>query len=342
MRLPWKPRRNKNRLAIRSGADLFAYVLSDASEGQVLPQPVLQWGALWRGGEEAEAFAKRIRALNLAAGEVIAVLEPEQYQILKVETPNVPNEELKAAARWQIKELVDVHLDDLTLDVMHVGDDKPRAQRQLFVVTARNTALKAQHGGAETAGLTLNVVDIWETALRNLQCAQAQADQIGERACAALLMHGTQCLLTISANGELFYTRRLDGDERLLARATGVAEAKPVVEAPLGFEYTPGNEFVPEGEESALIIELQRSIDVWERSWPDLPLARLYLLAPEHGAAVAALMQRELGLRTVALEPSALFSGLEADRGRRPEHDAELAACLPLLGASLRFEPRKL
>lgn len=345
-RWPWTVRRSERRLTLRASADLFAWVLTDPAEGQDLP-PLVEWGALTRNDDEdAEAFAKRARALGLAAGEVIALLEPDQYQLLKVETPNVPNEELKAAARWQIKELVDAHLDDLTLDVMHVGDDTPRAQRQLFVVTARNAAITALTGAAEAAGANPNVVDIWETALRNLQSAQAARDQMRERACAALLLQDRQCLLTVSVNDELFYTRRLDGDDRLAARATGAAAPRVQVEAPLGFEYTPGVDlnaaYGGDSEESALIVELQRSIDVWERSWPDLPLARLYLVAPEHGAAVAALMQRELGLRTVALEPAALFPGLLRDAGDTSARAAELAACLPLLGACLRAESRKL
>jgi MSHA biogenesis protein MshI len=87
-------------------------------------------------------------------------------------------------------------------------------------------------------------------------------------------------------------------------------------------------------------VELQRSIDVWERSWPELPLARLYVITAEHGPEVATLIQRELGQRTVALDPLAAF----APDAPPPEGDARaaLAACLPLLGAALRTETRKL
>ncbi|MEL4178948.1 hypothetical protein [Roseateles sp. PN1] len=344
MRWPWGKQRNTLRLSVRCHDGLFAYVLTDQAQATDKPLEVLQWGVLRNLADEPEARAKAIRSLGLHAGEVLALLEPSQYQILKVDTPNVPAGELKAAARWLIKELVEVHLDDLTLDVMHVGGDVPRTQRQLFVVAARNAAITELSSTCQAAGLSLNVVDSWECALRNVQTAQARADAMPERATAALLMQGGQCLLTISVGGELFFTRRLDGDPRLTARATGSQTHKPLEEAPLGFEYTPGTSLSGLGmgmgedsEESVLIIELQRSIDLWERSWPELPLARLYLLVAEHGDQLATLMQRELGLRTLAIQLPALFSGIAADADA-----AQLSECLPLLGAALRQETRAL
>jgi MSHA biogenesis protein MshI len=269
------------------------------------------------------------------------LLDPADYQILKVDTPPVPPEELKPAARWQIKEMVDVDVAELTLDVMHVGGDVERPQRQLFVVAARNNAIKALTQG--TAGVVeqVGIVDIWETALRNLLAAQARADDLAARACAAVLIDEGHCILVVCAGDELYYTRRLEGDAKLLARARGEDAEAAATELPLGFEYQPGGAFDSPGlQESPLVVELQRSIDVWERSWPELPLARLYVITAEHGPEVATLIQRELGQRTVALDPLAAF----APDAPPPEGDARaaLAACLPLLGAALRTETRKL
>ena len=114
-----------------------------------------------------------------------------------------------------------------------------------------------------------------------------------------------------------------------------------MAELPLGFEYQPGGAFdAGAAQESPLVVELQRSIDVWERSWPELPLARLYVVTAEHGAEVATLIQRELGQRTVALDPLVAV----APDAPAPEGDPAktLGACLPLLGAALRTEIRKL
>ena len=332
MRWPWSPRRSAQRLLVRRAGDQHAFVLIDGPpnhHGDDQPARLLRWGLM-------------PEAKPVAAGEAIALLDPADYQILKVDTPNVPQEELKPAARWQVKELVDVDVAELTLDVMHVGGDVDRAQRQLFVVAARNAAIKALTSGAAALSDHISVVDIWETALRNLLSAQARADDLAARACAAVLIDEQHCLLVVCAGDELFYTRRLENDPALLARARGEQTEAAAAELPLGFEYQPGGSFDSvSNQESPLVVELQRSIDVWERSWPDLPLARLYVITAEHGPELAALVQRELGQRTVALDALAAF----VPERPAPEGGSTaqaLAACLPLLGAALRTETRKL
>jgi len=342
MRWPWRTRRSNSRVVLQLGRQQLAYV--QAPNSAIAPLAPTRWGVLDLGqqGDEAQ-LQQQLAGLGLAGGEVLALLDADAYQILKIDTPNVPQDELKAAARWQIKDLLEVPLDELTLDVMHVGDDQPRAHKQLFVVAGSNRAIERVSKLGAAAGLPLDVVDIAETALRNLQSAAAAAEELSKRATAALLLQGTQCLLTICAHGELFYTRRLDWDARLLKRATQTSAPKADAPAPLGYEYMPGDDLAFNGldaelESSPLVLELQRSIDVWERSWPDLPLARLYLAAPEHGQELAALLQRELGLRTSAIDPAALFPGFEpAAHG-----PAAYAACLPLLGALLRQDERAL
>lgn len=327
MRWPWSPRRSAQRLLLRRVGEQHAFVLTDGPPGDE-PARLLRWGLL-------------AEARPVPTGEAIALLDPADYQILKVDTPNVPQEELKSAARWQIKEMVDVDVAELTLDVMHVGGDVDRPQRQLFVVAARNSAIKALTDGAAPITDQVGIVDVWETALRNLLAAQARRDDLAARACAAVHIDERHCLLVVCAGDELFYTRRLEGDPGLLARARGEQVEAVAAELPLGFEYQPGGAFdAPGVQESPLVVELQRSIDVWERSWPELPLARLYVITARHGAEVATLIQRELGQRTLALDPLAAF----APDAPPPEGDAAqaLAACLPLLGAALRTETRKL
>jgi MSHA biogenesis protein MshI len=331
MRWPWSPRRSAHRLVLRRAGNQHAFVLTDGPPGHLdddTPPRLLRWGLL-------------PEARPVPAGEAIALLDPADYQILKVDTPNVPPEELKAAARWQVKELVDVDVAELTLDVMHVGGDVERPQRQLFVVAARNSAIKALTDGTAALNDHIGIVDIWETALRNLLARQSRADDLAARACAAVHIDEHHCLLVVCAGEELFYTRRLEGDPALLARARGEQAEAAVTDLPLGFEYQPGGAFDSGGsQESPLVVELQRSIDVWERSWPELPLARLYVLTAQNGPEVATLIQRELGQRTVALDPLQAF---QAD-APAPEGDAALAlaACIPLLGAALRTENRKL
>ena len=85
MRWPWSPRRSAQRLTLRRTGNQHAFVLTDGPPGDG-PARLLRWGLL-------------PEARPVPAGEAIALLDPADYQILKVDTPNVPQEELKRAGR---------------------------------------------------------------------------------------------------------------------------------------------------------------------------------------------------------------------------------------------------
>ena len=205
----------------------------------------------------------------------------------------------------------------------------------------------------EREGMELAVIDICETAQRNLQNAFAEAQGLRERATAALMVHESQCLLTISANDEMFYTRRLEWDENVFGHQAE-ASREPGAATPA---YGPGvlsqqtlesvdivdysvkvPEFGTAHDTPRLVIELQRSFDVWERSWPDLPLAHLTVHAGAGSASLASIIKRDLGLQVEPMDISTLFRGLDGEAV-----NAEvLEACVPLLGALLRHQVRKL
>ncbi len=320
-------------LAFRATSEGFSWV--ELAPGKTWPREVRSVGELARGGEDTPQWLHKLGSLGLSGSQVIALLELDDYAVYKLPAPNVPPDELKAAARWQLKELVEGKLEQLTIDVLQAGDDS-RSQKEMLVFAARNAAIERVCQAGTASAKETRVVDVWETAQRNLQTAQASMDGLADKATAALMLLPGQCLLTICAGEELYYTRRLDADDRLFERATSTAKEAVREEVPLGFEYMPGDELSfgsMESEESSLIIELQRSIDVWERSWPGRPLSRLYVLSADHAEAVARLLQKELGLRTLALLPQQLFTGDALAQGQ-----VLPAACLPLLGAALRDE----
>jgi MSHA biogenesis protein MshI len=81
---------------------------------------------------------------------------------------------LRAAARFQIREMVNVHIDDITLDVMQVGDGQQKGSSHLFVVAAKNEIVREVIALGDALNWKIPVIDIQETAQRNLQSALAQ------------------------------------------------------------------------------------------------------------------------------------------------------------------------
>ncbi len=338
MRWPWQPKTSADRLVMACSDEGFVYV-------QARGQRILRCGIERGNDKDSAALARGVRALDLPERGVVAVLALAEAQLLQIEAPAVQAEELKAAARWRIKDLVETHLDDLTLDVMHVGDSRPKAQRQLFVVAASSKRVRELSEWSQAARLQLAVIDIRETAQRNLQNAWAAAHTAPRRATAALMLHGTQCLLTICAEGELFYARRLEWQAQWL-NAAGPSAAFDRPDRPLsGFadldivDYSDDAYAEPgaAADVPPLVLELQRSFDVWERSWTDLPLERLVVYANGHTAALVALLETVLPVPVEALDVEALFPGFDAAAG-----SPELAAAtVPLLGALLRSDVRQ-
>lgn len=343
---PFRKRQAAGQVAISTSADHFVYAQADA-RGRLL-----RCGQLARGSDTPSAFTKLIHGLGLPGQQVSAVLPLNQAQLLQVEAPAVKPEEMKAAARWRIKDQVEGRLDDYIIDVMFVGDDKPRQNRQLFVAAARNGAIRELSERCSAAGLEVTVIDLAETAQRNLHTAQARLEGLAERATATLMQHGDQCLLTVCVGDELYYARRLDWEAlavpgasaspgALAAAALAAAAKSAVALETMDFiDYGAEPEDMPSRSDDAPrgVVELQRSLDVWDRSWPDLPLARLWVQVGEHSPRLAALLARHLGQPVAVLDIDKTFPEL----AQCAPDPALREALWPVLGLLLRSETRRL
>jgi len=327
LKLPWfKRARQRHGLVLAWDGAALAYVQAQ-QEGPERFR-VRRFGVLRPGDEGAEAFARRLAGLGLKGQAALGMLRSSQYQILQIEAPAVPPEELRTAARWQIREMVSQHLDDLTLDVLKVGDEQVRATGSLFVVAAGNAEIRAVMQTAQALRCEVDVIDIHDLAQRNLQSALARRLGLAGRAHAAVVVSDdSQALLTICANEELFYTRRIDLGEGFMQAAWG---ADAGAEAGLTLAGAEGD------RAQRLVVEIQRSLDLWDRTWPMLVLDRILVQAGARTGEMARWLGQELGQAVLPLDVSALFPGFEGGS------DEDRQLCWPLLGVLLRSEDRRL
>jgi len=356
MHWPWTRKVSQDQIIVSWSAKTLAYVHARAGDDGVFA--IQRMGVERQGTDSMDDFVDHLQALGLKGREVKVMLSPEQYQFLQIEAPAVPPEELRAAARYQIRDMVQSHIDDITLDVMRLGDGQQKPPGHLFVVAATHAVLREVTDLGGALSWTIPVIDIQEMAQRNLQNALALRDARGEQANAALvLVEGHQAVLTISAHDELFYTRRLELPEGFM----GMTWSESRDEAPKVEEgYSPVEEYVPghsgggvsyspapsttgailDGGSSErvqrFLVEVQRSLDLWDRSWSSMPLAGLRVYAGARTQELADWLSRDLGQAVLTLDIEAQFSGLESI----PVEDK--AVCLPLLGLLLRTENRKL
>jgi MSHA biogenesis protein MshI len=199
---------------------------------------------------------KKARELHAEQYDIIHLLSGDEYQMLSVEAPNVPADELKKAIRWRLKDMLDVHVDDVTIDVLDVPLDKNAVSRNhsMYAVCARNQLVEQRQRLFDDAKLPLRVIDIPEMAQRNI----ASLFESEGRGLAMLSFDEQGGLLTISYAGELYLSRRIDVSLRQLS--------------------APDEESRRSAYER-VTLELQRSLDHFDRQYHYITLNKL-LLAP--------------------------------------------------------------
>lgn len=361
MRWPWKRQGSGDQLVVSWSGQTLVYVLARLRADGL--HEVLKFGVERQGADSTEDFVRRVQGLGLKGLEARVMLWPEQYQLLQIDAPAVPPDELRSAARYLIREMLDSHVDDVILDVMRVGDGQQKGAGHLFVVAVTNSVVRGILDLGDALHWKVSVIDIQETAQRNLLSALAGRDGRADHANAALVLaDGHQAVLTISANEELFYSRRFELPEGFLAASWGQGNE---ASAGLADSFTPVGEYVPDysvggvsygndytdtrvtspptvagasddDKAQRFVLDVQRSLDVWSRSWSSMPLYSLRVYAGARSEELSKWLGVQLGQAVLPLEISALFPGFEGGAAN------DKALCLPLLGVLMRTEGRKL
>jgi MSHA biogenesis protein MshI len=209
------------------------------------------------GGE----LAATVKELGLAGTACCVVLSPEMYSLRQVDPPAVEPAELRDAARWSIKDLVDFSVEDAIIDVFPSPEAHGRPAR-LNVIAARRKVLQQHVATLEGSGLMLVAVDILELALRNVALLLPSE----ARGVALLHTQPTFSVLTLSRNGWLWFSRQLDID---------LEELEGAAEAALSDKLESGGE--EQRALDALLLDLQRSFDYYEHQLGQIAPAELVL-----------------------------------------------------------------
>ncbi|OFZ65653.1 MAG: agglutinin biogenesis protein MshI [Betaproteobacteria bacterium RBG_16_56_24] len=267
------------------------------------------------GEVSAAALEKVCRGINGGKHDFTTLLAPGEYQMLMVDAPNVPANELKTAIRWKIKDGLSYHIDDATVDVLQIPASKYGSDRaqSMYAIAASNETIRKRIALFEQAKIKLDVIDIPEMAQRNIA---ALFEQEG-RALVLLSFDDNGGLLTFTAGGEMFLSRRLEISAGQLQDA---------------------NENLRQQYRGRVELELQRSLDYFDRQYNHLPVSRVLVSAPEDNGLVSSLASA-VDVKVERLDLSQVM-----DISMVPAlADSEFVAhALPVLGAALRQESRVL
>lgn len=267
------------------------------------------------GTVSVTALEKLRREADIGNHAVTTLLAPGEYQMLLVEAPNVPVDEMKTAVRWKIKDGLNYHIDDATVDMVRIPASKYGSGRPqtLYAIAAGNAIVQERIRLFEEAKIGLDVIDIPEMAQRNIAALFERDD----RALAVLAFDDYGGLMTFTAGGELYLSRRIEISVGQLRDA---------------------NQDLRQQYRDRVETELQRSLDYFDRQYNHLPVDMVLVCVPDDTGLVEFLAS-ELDAKVQKLDLSQVM-----DISAVPAlTDSEFVThALPALGAALRQESRVL
>lgn len=233
------------------------------------------------------------------------------YSLLVVPEPPVLALEIDESLRWAVSSLIDFPVDEAAIAWMKIPTTSylPTRTPHLYAAISRRSVVEDYDKLFHSARLSLDAVDIQETAQRNIARLIARPDEgIG------LLRIGSDGVqFTVTFGGELYLDRfveeSLGGD--------GLADTAAT-----------------HGALERIVLQVQRSVDHIERHMPFIDIRRLVLAPLAQALPVEQVIVQNLSLPVERLNLASCFDFTET-----PEllQEAVQARYFTALGAALRF-----
>lgn len=261
------------------------------------------------GKQLPEQLGILVRTYQLQKFDCHILLAAHQYRSISLEAPAVPAEEVKPALRWKIADLIDFPVDRAMIDYYALPNShRPNAPAMMEAITSDSQLLQELVSQCRSAGLNVRVIDIQETALRNLATLLPENQQ----GVAVLYLQKFSGLIVIQKQGSIYLSRRIN----------------------IGYQQLDdSNSHGSDGlkQKSDLALDLQRSLDYVESHFGIPPISSLaMILMPTNSLGLLNFLNIDYGITARALDLSAVIDvDIILD-------DNTQNLCAPVIGACLR------
>lgn len=291
---------NANWIAIRGSGD-HAYVTEvEIRQGA---KPLIKLAKRIAVDARSKEGAKAVLAQFALKGKPCCfVLDAPDYQLLQVERPAVPLEEQKQALRWKLKDMLDYSVEQATIDCIDIpsSPEHNNRQAQVYAFAVKNQLLSGLTNNLLDAGLQLKAIDARVIGQRNVSALLAEPN----RGVAMLSFTKSAGLLTFTVEGELYHVRCIEFDAE---RTDSVYER--------------------------IVLELQRSLDNFERQYPHIAINTLHVAPFEDRDNLCPILRESLYIAVNTFELEDIF---EYGKGVELATLKLQGSILPLLGAAMR------
>ena len=269
---------------------------------------VLMAESIERGADYAAMLSSLRKPFGLDRRQCSAMLRHGQYQLIQTDAVDGTPEEARDILRWKLKDQVEFAVDSAAVDVLPI----PPTGRtpQVFVAIAAEAVVKPLVQAFQEAKVPLAAIDLPELSQRNLAALFEETGQ----GLATLIFDDSEGLLTFSVDGGLLVVRHVEISARQIIAAD--AERRGML---LG----------------RIALDVQRSVDNFERAYSAIPLSRLMVAALPGVDGFVDYLRDNLTLPVARMDLASVL-----DMGAVPAllDPVRQFQCLRGLGAALREE----
>ena len=269
-----------------------------------------------------EQLQQWVKEYHLKDAMTNIVLDSSKTQLTLTEAPEVKDNELLKAMQWKLKDNPEFDLNNSVIDCFSIPGQRERGRQPMaYIVSASRNDIKPVAGFCSQSHLNLKSIDITAMTQRNIAALMPE-DEFGV---AMLSFTERQGLLTISRKGNLYLARDIEvGYEDLHSLAEKQNSADDMVHMVLE------NEQLLE----TVVLEIQRSMDYYERYFAQPPVQNLILAPiPEHNPILEEYISTQLGIKVHELDLNSVIQS----QGDILSTDRQFEY-LFAIGASLRFK----
>lgn len=239
------------------------------------------------------------------------LLASDQYRSISIEAPAVVGDELKQAVRWRIADTLDYPVEQAAIDFYPLPlSNRANSTPMLDVFACANQVVSTLTQQCRQAGLNVKVIDIQETALRNLATLLRE----NEQGIALLHLQKDSGRVIIQKQGSLYLARKIGCGYQQLTDNSALGDPNQL-----------------DQEQDSLALDIQRSFDYVENYFDIPPITSLaVVLMPINTHNVINFLSTNHGITARAMDLSAI---VECDSLL---NDTTQNICAPVIGASLR------
>jgi MSHA biogenesis protein MshI len=269
-------------------------------------------------GDQSRLLRDLVAEYNLVDYDCHLVLTSSNYRRVNIEAPAVAENEMREAIRWKISDLIDFSIDNAVIDYFYAPVSmRATSNNMLEVVVSPKELIRELANKSTRAGLQLKVIDIQETALRNLAVLLPE----NQRGVAVLMLSESSGTILIQKEGTIYLSRNFDIGYRELGLASHNSDYD-----------SESSDRESGAEQNNLILEIQRSLDYVESFYGIPPISGLAVIPlAKNTQELLNILNGNHGITARIMDLSAIVdSDLLLD-------DATQSLCSSVIGATLRY-----